>query len=279
MRDIFARIFTLAAAVFAWMCTLAAGFAIFMAVAILALLPIEAARNRAAHALAEQFAQSLAATHAEPSAADPDHEPTTNIKGFHMWAFAPGGCDGVGVEAPSDRFAVGFWDNGSDDPFDVTWWYCYAYPSGKTTLQLSVWDFLKGAAGSQIAWYALIAAIAAIAGYCARSLGARDKPRSLQPWSKAVWFGALMTFLNLLYVVADREDDQFYESSETLKWIVVVFDHTLYLAERPMIFVLQNAPGFAGVGSYLLVTFVAWSVTGWVAGLLISFGRARLRTV
>lgn len=281
MREIFAPIFTLAAAVFAWICTLVAGFATFMAVAILVLLPIEAARNRTAHAFAEQFAHRLAATHTEPSDAHPGDAPTTNIKGFHMWAFLPGDCDGVGVEAPSDRFVVGFWDNGSEDPFDVTWWHCYAYPSGKTTLQLSVWDFLKGAAGSQIAWYALIATIVAIAGYCARSLGARSEPRSLRPWPKAVWFGALMTFLNLLNFVADRTDDQFHESPETLKWIVVVFDQTLYCIEMPVIFILQYVPAFnssSGGMLYTLVAFVLWSVTGWVAGRLISFGRARLRT-
>jgi len=277
MRHVFAWIFIF----LAWIFTLTAGFATFMAVAILVLLPIEAAENRAAYAVADQYAHRLAAAHAEMRKAEADERvPDAIIKGVTIWRFMPGGCNGVAFGAPSDRFELGFGDHGAADIDYAIWWHCYAYPSGKTTLQLSVWDYLAGAAGRQIAGYALIAAIAASAGYVARRIGSRGKRRSLRPWAKAVWFGALMIIISLVSVADELSDGLFYETPEYLKWFVFVSHNTIWLIYEPLLYYFSLTPPFNGPGGDIFMTFLAfimWSMIALFAGRLISFGRARLR--
>jgi hypothetical protein len=278
MRNLFARIFTVTAAFFAWICTLAAGFATFMAVAIMVLLPIEAARNRAVYSVVEQYAQIVDAMPAAPRNAAL-HDVTASFKGIRIWPSRPGVCDGGAFDAPSDRFDLGFFGNGPEDNFALSWWHCYAYPSGKTNLQLSVWDYLAGAAGWQVAAYALIAAIAAIAGYAARSLGARGKPRSLKPWTKAAWFGAFMTILYMLFFFFDEADDVIadWEPTESVKWFAAVFEDTIYLISEPVLYV-WNGVTFGNSPMLLtLFAFITWTMIGRVAGRWIATGRARLR--
>jgi hypothetical protein len=283
MRDIFAWIVNILAWIFtffAWIFTLTAGFAIFMVVAILVLLPIEAAENRATYAVADRYAHGLAAAHAEPRKAEPvERAPDATIKGVAMFRSPPGYCDGVAFGAPYDRFVLGFGDHGAKDIDYAIWWHCYAYPSGKTTLQLSVWDYLAGAAGRQLAANALIAAIAAVVGYATRWIGSRDKRRSLRPWAKAVWFAAFMIIITIISLAEDFSDGLFYESPEYLKWFVFIAHNTIWLIYEPALYSLRNVPAFnssSGGMYYTLVAFIFWSMTGWIVGRLIGFVRARL---
>jgi len=283
MRDIFAWIVNILAWIFtffAWIVTLTAGFATFMVVAILVLLPIEAAENRATYALADQYAHRLAAGLAEPRKADAgERAPDATIEGVAMFWSLPGYCGDVAFGAPSDRFVLGFGDHGAKDIDYAIWWHCYAYPSGKTTLQLSVWDYLAGAAGRQVAVNALIAAIAAIAGYAARWIGSRGKRRSLRLRAKAVWFGAFMTIITIISLADDASDGLFYEAPEYLKWLVFISHNTIWLIYEPALYILRNFPAFnssSGGMYYTLVVFIFWSMTGWIVGRLIGFVRARL---
>src|SRR5438132_9504958 len=98
--------------IFAWILTLTAGFATFMAVVILTLLPVGAAKNRAVYGVVEQYAHRLAATHAAPRNAAVDDAFTDTIKGIRIWRSLPRGCADVPFDAPSDSFALGFWENG-----------------------------------------------------------------------------------------------------------------------------------------------------------------------
>jgi len=264
-------------AILAWVFALTAGFAAFMAVAILALLPIEAAKNRAVYGVVEQYAHRLAETQGVPRNAALSDAFGPIVNGVRVWPALPGSCSDVAFEAPSDRFVVGFWENGSRNSFDAMWWHCYAYPSNNTTLQLSVSDYLRGPAGWQIIAYALIASLA---GYVARSLGARVNRRSLRPWAKVAWFGAFMTIISVIYALEDFGDDQFWENAEYVKWFVIVCNSTFVPIFEKIFFIFRWLPPLPGRTSdmvMLLLTFSIWSLIGWVAGRIITSGRERLR--
>lgn len=61
-------------------------------------------------------------------------------------------CDSSFKEAPGDRLILSFWRG--------EWSECYAYPSGRTTLPMSVRTYLLQGLGVQLAIYWLIAAAA-----------------------------------------------------------------------------------------------------------------------
>jgi hypothetical protein len=58
-------------------------------------------------------------------------------------------CDPGFAKAPSDRFVLSFWRG--------EWSECYAYPSGKTTMPMSVGGYLWSGLGVDIAIYWAIA--------------------------------------------------------------------------------------------------------------------------
>jgi hypothetical protein len=260
-------------ATLAWILTLTSGFAALMALAIMVLLPIEAAKNRAVYRVVDQYAHTLAEAHALPRNPEVDRDVDATIKGIRMWPSLPGGCHDTAFEASSDRFDIGFWDNGSQDRFGASWWHCYAYPSGNTTLQVSVGDYLTGSPGRQIVAYFLIAVIA---GYLARSLR-RHNRRPLKDWTKALWFGAFMTIASAFSVLSDFGDDEFWKNPDWQKWFDLVFRSTVWpIFERPISIVEQQ---LVPDGRMLtLFAFGMWSTIGWAAGRLISLARRRMGT-
>jgi len=270
MRDIFAWILNLLAWIsthVAWICTLTAGFAVFAAVAIPVLFPIEAARNRGAYAIVDQYAHWLAATHrVMPTPKEDGSTPRATFKGLEIWGPWPGECRDI--KASSDRFALGFFDS-SDDRYGPVRSYCYAYPSGKNDLQLSAWDYFTRANLGQAAAYARLAAIAAITGVAAWWLGSRGKRRSLKPWIKAAWFGAYITFLYATFIVMVDFEAGYELKFESFYWFVTVSRYSILLVCEPI------AYAFPGLFQ-LLVVAVVWTMIGRGAGHLISFGRARL---
>jgi hypothetical protein len=58
-------------------------------------------------------------------------------------------CDPVFKQAASDRFVLSFWRG--------EWSECYGHPSGRTTLPLTVSDYLLSGLGVDLAIYWLIA--------------------------------------------------------------------------------------------------------------------------
>lgn len=65
----------------------------------------------------------------------------------------PEDCDRSFTMAPEDRLTLSFWRG--------EWTECYAYPSGRTTLSMSLREYLLSGFGLQIAIYWIIAAAAA----------------------------------------------------------------------------------------------------------------------
>jgi hypothetical protein len=261
-------------ATLAWFLTLTSGFAGFMALAIMVLLPIEAAKNRAVYRVVDQYAHRLAETNAFPRNAEEDDAIAPRIEGVSVWPSLPGGCWGASSRAASDRFELGFWDHGSKGAFGSSWWYCYTYPSGKTNLQLSVTDYLATAAGGQVATYVAFAIIAFCLSLWMRSYsGFRD----LRLWTKALWFGAFMTIASAFSVLSDFGDDQFYENPDWQKWFVLVFRDTLWPIYERLLFIVDELLPTDGM-MYTVLAFAMWSSIGWAAGRLVSVARGRMGT-
>ena len=61
-------------------------------------------------------------------------------------------CEAPFEKLKSDRFVLGFWRG--------EWSECYAYPSGKTTLPMSVRGYILSGLGRNIVLYGLIAGVA-----------------------------------------------------------------------------------------------------------------------
>jgi hypothetical protein len=61
-----------------------------------------------------------------------------------------GDCDGGFRKEPGDLFVLGFWRG--------EWTECFAYPSGRTTLPMSVWSYLGSGLGVDWGIYFLLAA-------------------------------------------------------------------------------------------------------------------------
>ena len=152
-------------ATLAWIFTLIAGFAAFLGVATLVLLPLQAGKNRVIYAKAEQYAASITAGASLPLNAEVDDAFTHNANGVRFWRSRPGGCQDLAFEASSDQLVLGFWDNGSNNAFNTTWWHCYAYPSGKTTLHLTAASYLESGVGTQVLAYLLIAVFAGLVAW------------------------------------------------------------------------------------------------------------------
>jgi len=67
-------------------------------------------------------------------------------------AVSPAGCEGAFEKQESDRFVLSFWRG--------EWFECYAYPSGKTSLPMSVSAYLLSGLGFELGLSALVAGAA-----------------------------------------------------------------------------------------------------------------------
>ncbi len=84
----------------------------------------------------------------------------------------PFDCDSSFKKAPTDRIVLSFWRS--------EWTECYAHPSGRTTLGMTVQGYLKSGLAVQIVAYWLIAAGAAWgANRLGRKRGAPDDLASI----------------------------------------------------------------------------------------------------
>lgn len=257
-------------ATLAWIFILTAGFAAFLGLATLALLPMQAAKNRATYAVAERYANKLVASLKLPTNANVDDASIYNVGGIRIWRSLPGGCYDTAFEAPSDRFVLGFWENGNENRFDSIWWHCYAYPSGKTTLKLSVTDYLTSAAGQQVFAYLLIAVIT---GLMAFALRARSNQKSLKLLTKAIWFSIFMSINTVIFALQDLGDDEFFKNTEHVKWFAYVFEKTIFSFIKMIIISDHMSPAVASVlmNFWPVSLFATWLFMGWALGYLISF--------
>ena len=76
----------------------------------------------------------------------------TYMDGQTIWTSlttTPRDCDAPFAKARSDRFVLGFWRG--------EWFECYAYPSGRSTMPMSVLGYLRSGLGVDLAAYWLIA--------------------------------------------------------------------------------------------------------------------------
>ena len=130
---------------------LVAFFFAFVGATIPLMLPSQAADDRAYY---QQFRQAAAYVDSN------GHLPTeaelrrrnVYLDGVTIWsslAIMPQGCDADFSGAKSDRFVLGFWRG--------EWFECYAHPSGRTTLPMSVAAYLASGLGYNLAIYWLIA--------------------------------------------------------------------------------------------------------------------------
>ena len=188
------------------------------------LLPLQAEKNRVIYAKAEQYAASLTAGASLPLNAEVDDAFTHNANGVRFWRSRPGGCQDLAFEASSDQLVLGFWDNGSNNAFNTTWWHCYAYPSGKTTLQLSTSCYLKSEVGAQVLAYFLIVLVAGLIAWFLRSF---VNDRSLSLGAKAIWFAAVAIFIGFYDASLDYSDDEFYKMPDYLKWFDLAYRESL----------------------------------------------------
>lgn len=255
-------------AILAWIFTIWACFAAFFGVATLVLLPIQAARNRATYAVVERYAHKLVETSSLPKNTDVDDAFTSTTDGMRIWSSLPGGCHDTAFEASSDRFALGFWENGKEDRFGAIWWQCYAYPSGKTTMSLSVTDYLRSAAGQQVAAYFLLAGIGGILAWAFRT---REERTDMATWAKTVWIGVTITLINIFYLVQDSGDDEFYKNPDFIKWFTVVYENTIGLVTKVFIAAFDYLP------SSLVKFFIdLWPLTVTATWLIMGWGSLRL---
>jgi hypothetical protein len=252
-------------ATLAWIFTLAAGFAAFFSVATLALLPMEAADNRDIHAKVERYAKTLAASSKLPQNVNVDDPFAETSEGIHMWRSLPGGCHDTRFEAPSDRFSLGFWDSGNSDRFGSSWWYCYAYPSGRTTMPLSTMDYLMSAAGQQIVGCLVIMVVA---GFFALVLRLGHNRKRLRPSIRAIWFSVMMTIIQFHAVLQDSGDDEFLKNPDDVKFFVFTYEHTIGSAMDGLFSIVAYLPSFVGTAFMMLelliipaMWFVLWRVT------------------
>ena len=133
-----------------WLLCLVAFFFAFVGGTIPLTLPRQAAEDRAYY---QQFRQAAAYVDRNghlPTEAELRRR-TVYLEGVTIWssvAIMPQGCDAEFFQAKSDRFVLGFWRG--------EWSECYAYPSGRTTLPMSVTAYLASGLGYDLAIYWLI---------------------------------------------------------------------------------------------------------------------------
>jgi hypothetical protein len=142
--------------ILSWLLILVAAFFAFVGVAMPLTLPRQATNDRAYF---QQFRQAAAYVDAN------GHLPTeatlrrlnVYLDGATIWsslAMTPEGCDPPFAKATSDRFVIGFWRG--------EWFECYAHPSGKTTLPMSVMAYLSAGLGFDLAVYWMLAIAASL---------------------------------------------------------------------------------------------------------------------
>ncbi|WP_374296245.1 hypothetical protein [Sphingomonas sp.] len=119
------------------------------------MLPAQAAKDRAYY---QQF--RVAAAYIDRNGALPEGEALRRFEdatsGPSIWSSlntTPLDCDPSFRKAPTDRLILSFWRG--------EWSECYAYPSGQTTLPMSVRAYLISGVGLNLVIYWLIAAVAA----------------------------------------------------------------------------------------------------------------------
>lgn len=133
---------------------LAAVFFAFVGGTMPLMLPSQAAKDRAYY---QQF--KAAAAYIEKNG----KLPATELGGWRNTGDAglpirsspqiPDDCDPSFKKAPADRLILSFWRG--------EWRECYAYPSGRTTLPMSVQAYLLSGVGMNVVIYWLLAAGAA----------------------------------------------------------------------------------------------------------------------
>lgn len=115
------------------------------------MLPAQAAKDRAYY---EQFRSAAAYIVKNGSAPAGDElrkleDATTGISILSSLVTEPVDCDPSFKKAPSDTLVLSFWRG--------EWWECYSYPSGRTTLTMSVRAYLLSGVGIELAIYWLVA--------------------------------------------------------------------------------------------------------------------------
>ena len=225
-----------------WLLTLTSGFFAFLLIATLALLPSEATRNQSTFSTVSQFAHNFADERALPRNPEADDRFAETFKGLRVWPSLPRGCRGDNIGPLSDRFEVGFWENGAADRFGGKWWQCYSFPSGRTSMPLTVRSYLNSSVGPLLAAYAAIAFLAAI---LATLIGGSRQIGLLRFRAKVGWLAASLAAVTLFDALQDSADDQFFETDEPTKWFVIVFEHFF-----PWLLL--------AAGTWLLICFVCW---------------------
>ena len=130
--------------------TIIAVFFVIAPVGMLTMLPDQAARDRVYYRAFSEAAE-LAEKHARDNGELPDSAALRRLTG-----------DGAFSISSSADDACGGFEKAEDDRFVLTWWRgewneCFAYPSGETTLGLSVRGYILQGFGLQLALYGLIA--------------------------------------------------------------------------------------------------------------------------
>lgn len=122
---------------------------------MLLLLPAQAATDRAYY---EQF--KSAATYTMKNGKVPAGDALRRLEaataGLSIWSSlttTPLDCDPSFTKAPTDRLVLSFWRG--------EWSECYAYPSGRTTLPMSVRAYLLSGLGVDLGIYWLVTVSAA----------------------------------------------------------------------------------------------------------------------
>jgi hypothetical protein len=136
-----------------------AGILLLVSFALPLQLQSQAARDRVYYAQfreAAVFAASYANSHGGKMPSDEELQRLGNPSdGESIWATlssSGGECTDDFRQSPNDRFTLWFWRG--------EWGECYAYPSGRTTLAMSLLGYLRSGLGAQLA-VCLIVGIAA----------------------------------------------------------------------------------------------------------------------
>jgi hypothetical protein len=144
--------------VLSWLLILLAALSAFVGLTMPLMLRSQAAEDRAYY---QQFRQ--AAAYVDANGRLPTEEAlrkeNIDLDGATIWpslAMTPQGCDPPFAPAKADRFVIGFWRG--------EWFECFAHPSGRTTLPMSVMAYLTSGLGLNLAIYWLVAIAAGWAG-------------------------------------------------------------------------------------------------------------------
>lgn len=118
------------------------------------MLPAQAARDRAYYETFKAAADSIRANGRLPAEEVLRRTQTLQSYPFIRSSLTiPSDCDRSFKTAPGDRLVLSFWRG--------EWTECYAHPSGRTTLPMSVRAYLLSGVGANLVVYWLLAAGAA----------------------------------------------------------------------------------------------------------------------